>query len=82
MDELIDWADVIAIGLLAQTLDYEKHPVRAAIEWHGIGSDGIDRIGPDRIQCNNIANALRKIEAQAYKDGLNEGRCESIRSRT
>ena len=69
MDEILDWADVMAIGLLAQTLDYERNPVRAAIEWHGIN-------GKDRVQCNAIANVLRKIEARAYQDGLNDGRRE------
>ena len=63
----------MAIGVLAQTLyydlGYKTQPVREAIEWHGIG-------GPDRVHCDAIANVLRKIEARAYLDGLNDGRRE------
>jgi hypothetical protein len=49
MYELIDWADVLAIGLLARTLYY------------------------DLVHCDAIAEVLRKVEAQVYQDGFNDG---------
>ena len=61
MDEALDWADVAAVKVIAGAID---------------DPDWYEQNSTVHALLYDIADALRKIEAQAYKDGLNDGRQE------
>lgn len=61
--DLVDWADVAALRILAIRFHKEfgwKYPVNEAIDF-------TSRPGPDLYHANNIADAIR----EAYQAGYN-----------